>query len=74
MTADDDLVDAAADAARMAEAGTPLSPAVLSLLRATALTRAEAERHELARQAEARLAPAGAVALEVLRVAIFALT
>jgi hypothetical protein len=44
-----------------------------SLLRAITSTRTEAERHEMARLAEARLGSLGDVALQFLRVAVFAL-
>lgn len=70
---DEQLVAAASDvAAKVAEGGT-VPASVTSLLRAIASTRAEAERHELAHQAEARAGQLTDVALQVLRVAIFAL-
>ncbi len=70
------LVAAAAGAARAVESGERVPDSTVSLLRAIASTRDEQRRHELARKAEeqaALLAPLGAVALQFLRVAIFAL-
>lgn len=70
---DDDLVAQAADVARAIEAGQTVSPAVPALLRAVASTREETARQELARQAHERAGQLGEVALQVLRVALFAL-
>lgn len=73
MVSDDDLVAAAGDAARNTQDGYPVSPAVLSLMRAIALTRDEQHRRSLADAAAIRAGELGATALQVLRVAIFAL-
>ena len=71
---DSQLVEAAGDvAAKVAKGGT-VPASVTSLLRAIASTKTEAERHELARQAEARAGQLTDVAIQVLRVAIFALS
>lgn len=70
---DDELIERAAGAAQLADVRPLVSPATISLLRAIASTRSEAERHELARRAEVCAGEIGAVALQVLRVAIFAI-
>lgn len=75
--AEDRLVEAAADLAAMAQAGTAVPHSVAACLRAEALTRAETVRHRLEREARERAARVagelGEVALQLLRVAIFAL-
>lgn len=77
MTSDAELVDTAADIAAMAHSGHPLPSSVVSLLRSIATTRDQARRQELARQAEERACQRwgeiSAVALQVLRIGIFAL-
>lgn len=77
MTTDADLVDAAADITAQAHGGHPLPASVVSLLRSIATTRDQARRQELARQAEERArqrwGEISAVALQVLRIGIFAL-
>ncbi len=70
---DDQIVEAAAELAKRENVGKQSSPAIVSLLRAAASTRDEASRHELARQAAAKAGAIGDVALQVLRVAVFAL-
>lgn len=70
---DEDLVSQAVDVARAVDAGADVSPAVVPLLRAIASTRSEAQRHELARQAQERAGHLGDVALQVLRVGVFLL-
>lgn len=70
---DDDLVAAAGDVARAAQEGRPVPPSVVALLAAIASTRDERARHQLAEAAALRAGELGAVAIRVLRVAIFAL-
>lgn len=70
---DDALVDAASRLARDVESGVPVPPSIESLLRAAALTRQQARRTELARQAAERAGRIGQNALIFLRVALFAL-
>lgn len=70
---DEQLVTAAAAVAENESRGLPVSPATVSLLKAIAATRDEAKRRELARQAAARAGHLTDAALQVLRVAIFAL-
>ena len=70
---DEQLVDAAAGAALMADAGIEVPVAITSLLAAIAATKDEHQRHELARRSEARASNLTAIGLDVLRVAIFAL-
>jgi len=70
---DEVLVQVVADTARAAQRGVPVPESIVSMLKAIASTRDEQRRHELARQAEARAGQLGEVALQVLRVAIFAL-
>lgn len=69
---DEQLVETVATFVRASDAGTS-SPAAVSLLRAIASTRDEAQRHELARQAAERAGAISNAALQILRVAIFAL-
>lgn len=66
-------VDLFADAVANQPPNEPPSTAIVEMLRATALTRGEQERHELARQALARTSAWAGVALELLRLTIFAL-
>ena len=77
MLTDEQLVEAAADVAELQHAGHPVAPSHVSLLAAIAATRDEQRRHELARQAqaraEARIGQVSAVALELLRAAVFLL-
>ena len=70
---DNALVVAAMEVAEAENAGTPVPQSVKSLLRAIASTRDEQRRHEMASSAEALAGNLGAVALQVLRVGIFAL-
>lgn len=65
---DDAMVRAAVRAAVEADAGTPPSESVVAIMRATALTRAEADRHRMQREALSRAPDLGAVGLGVLRV------
>lgn len=65
---DDALLDAAVDLANQHASGITVPASVESLLRAAALTRQEARRHALERQAAARLEQAGQTALVYLRV------
>jgi hypothetical protein len=74
---DKEFLDAVVDVTVLANEGTKVPPAVESLLLAIALTRTQKHRKELAAMAQARAEErAGAltaVALQLLRVAIFAL-
>ena len=70
---DDYVIAAASDVAKATEAGATVPQSVTSLLRAIASTRDEQRRHEMASSAEALAGNLGTAALQVLRVAIFAL-
>lgn len=69
MISDADIVDAAVEAARDTEAGTPPSASHLSLLRAIVATREQTQRQALEREAAARAGSLGlgAIALDFLR-------
>lgn len=69
----DDLVAGAAGMARAVESGEQPSQSVLSMLRATVSTMDEQRRHQLANRAAEQAGQLGQVALQFLRVAIFAL-
>jgi hypothetical protein len=73
MISDETIVEAAAAIAQQESAGNSTSPAVLALLRAAASTRDEQTRHEMARRASERVGAVGDIALQVLRIGIFAL-
>lgn len=68
---DEQWVDLFADTASRTPPGEEPTPAIVEMLRATALTRDEQQRHQLAREALARTSAWGQVALELLRLVIF---
>lgn len=69
---DEDLLGAAEDAAHAADAGHPPSNGVISLIRAVAMTREQAHRNRLEREARARNPNLGDVGLALLRVLLVA--
>lgn len=71
---DQDVVKLAAAAARAHQDGTPFDDASIAALRhAITSTREEQQRHELLQQSHAVAGELGTAALQLLRVAIFAL-